>query len=101
MQIKKLIINMFKNGHQIDSTHRGLNYLIISLFFFHFNDRLFICRKRSESSISSSGASSRSYKTLRSVYILNGVSHAVVTKSRADPEPIMRYSIRKSRVPIN
>ena len=39
-------------------------------------------------SISSSGASSRSYKILRSVYSLNGVSHAVVTKSRADPEPI-------------
>ena len=30
MQIRKLIINMFKNGDQ----HRGLIYLLISLFFF-------------------------------------------------------------------
>ena len=43
---------------------------------------------------------SSSYKILRSGYTPNGVSHAVVTKSRADPEPIMRYSIRKSRAPI-
>ena len=43
MQIRKLIINMFKNGDQIqmyDSAHRGLiyMYLLISLFstFFFF-----------------------------------------------------------------
>ena len=40
-----------------------------------------------------------SYK--KSVYTLNGVSHAEVAKSRADPEPITRYSIRKSRALIN
>ena len=42
-----------------------------------------------------------SYKILRSVYTLNGVSHAEVAKSRADPKPITQYSIRKSRVLIN
>ena len=42
-----------------------------------------------------------SYKILRSVYTLNGVSHAEVAKSRADPEHITRCSIRKSRALIN
>ena len=70
---------------------------IYSFFLlFQYNLCEFICRKRRERSISSSAASSSSYKILRSVCTLGGVSHAVVTT-----EPITRYSIRKSRAPIN
>ena len=36
MQIRKLIINLFKNGDQIYSTHHGLIYLLISLFELSF-----------------------------------------------------------------
>ena len=64
-----------------DSAHRGL----ISFLSFFFNITIansFVQMR--ECSISNSAASSSSYKILRSVYSLSGVSHAVVTKSRAD-----------------
>ena len=98
------LLTCLKMVIRYDSAHRGLIYLLISLFsffHFHYNHHYFICRKRNESSISISGAWSSSYKILRSVYTLNGVSHAGVTKPRADTEPIRRYSIRKSRAPMN
>ena len=73
-----------------DSAHRGL---ILSFLFFSL--------VASEAVAHVVATCCSSYKILRSVYTLNGVSHAEVAKSRADPKPITRYSIRKSRALIN
>ena len=85
-----------------DSAHRGLIYLLISLFSFFF---IFIITITSSFVERGGKVASVAHLVvvilLRSVYSLNGVSHAVVTKPRADPEPITRYSIRKSRAPMN
>ena len=88
-----------------DSVHRGL--ILSFLFFFIFI--ITITKSFVERGVKVASAAvahvvatcCSSYKILRSVYTLNGVSHAVVTKSRADPEPLTRYSIRKSRALIN
>ena len=85
------LLTFLKMVIRYDSAHRGLIYLLISLFFFHFHEK-----------VSSSGACSSSHKIQRLVYTLNsGVAcgSLQVSKSRADHEPITQYSIRKSRAP--
>ena len=87
-----------------DSAHRGL---ILSFLFFIFIITITNSFVEREVKVASAAVAHvvstccSSYKILRSVYTLNGVSHAVVAKSRANPEPITRYSIRKSQALIN
>ena len=105
MQIRKLIINMFKNGDQIGFRASWFN----SLFSFFFIFIITITNSFVERGVKVASAAvahivatcCSSYKILRSVYTLNGVSHAEVAKSRADPEHITRCSIRKIWALIN
>ena len=85
-----------------DSAHRGLILCFLVFFFifiititYSFVERGLKVASAAVAHVVATCCSS--YKILRSVYTLNGVSHAEVAKSRADPEPITRYSIRKSR----
>ena len=107
MQTRKLIINMFKNGDQILFRVSWFNLYVSTHFslFFIFFFIITIANSFVERGVKVASAAVVQVvvvnKILRSGYTLNGVSHAVVTKSRADPEPIMRYSIRKSLATIN
>ena len=85
-----------------DSAHRGL-ILSFPFFLIITITNSFVERgvKGASAAVAHVVATCCSSKMLRSVYTLNGVSHAEVAKSRADPEPITRYSIRKNRALIN
>ena len=68
-----------------DSVHRGL---ILSFLFFIFIITItisFVERGVRVAVAHVVATCCSSYKILRSVYTLNGVSHAEVAKSRADP----------------
>ena len=88
-----------------DSAHRAL--ILSFLFFFIFiititNSFVERAVKVASAAVAHVVATCcSSHKILRSVHTLNGESHAEVTKSRADSEPITRYSIRKRRALIN
>ena len=73
-----------------DSAHRGFILSFLFIFIITITNS-FVERGVKVASTAVAhvvGTCYSSYKILRSVYTLNGVSHAEVTKSRAYPEPI-------------